>query len=122
MIKFLDSVLEFVFGYGPPILVGIVGLVAVVAFFAVLLAPNMDRRGHFLGVVGLHGVCVWGFFVWFAQMMEFENGNLALSVYSTVALFVFIVVLLFGLALVNLLRIPSMLVFLFYLGIAVFGV
>jgi hypothetical protein len=122
MLKFLDSVLEFIFGYGPPIFVALAGIISVIAFLGVLVHPNIKGKGHILGIFGINAVCSWGYFEWFDQMKNFENGTLAMSVYSMGAFFVFLFVLLFGLFLTNIIRVPAFLVFLFYLGIAIFGV
>ncbi|MCE5278861.1 MAG: hypothetical protein ABFD92_03860 [Planctomycetaceae bacterium] len=119
MLDFIDHALCVVIGFGIPVLIGLYGLICVITFLA-LLPKNADNSFFFATC----GVCVYGFFVWFGGLIghgqgyEWMYNELVCS--GTVAAIVMGVCIVIAKG-IRLIGLPWFVVFLLYLGIAVFG-
>jgi surface polysaccharide O-acyltransferase-like enzyme len=123
MLDFLDKFLEMAFAYGPPVIIGIWGVVACILFLGVMANKDLQvGKGKILGQIGIHIVCVWGFFHWYAEMLKIPQPEGYSHIPALTAMFVFVVVTGISYILINVAKIPAFIIFLIYLGIAIWGV
>jgi len=126
MLTFLDTCLELIFAYAIPVLIGIAGIGVVIGFLAVSVSGNSDpEKSEITWFLGIIGVCIYGFFSFYFESLKsiepVEGWQHPEAISTIVALF-FMVVFIFFAKFLRAIGIPNIIIFLLYLGIAIFGI